>query len=148
MIKGTTTTAAPTIPPSRMKRKTQKQQKSKIKKSKTQKNLKGGRKGKGFFKALFTRTVPAIYTNVKYTKHNTTFPGISKLTCPICKRHVFKMHRMKIATYGKGLLINTNFFNDSFNFFKCIDCGHAMVFSNDIDYTETKYTKDSGSSEA
>jgi hypothetical protein len=132
-----------TIPSIKIKRKTQKQQKQekqkkyKLNKYKTKINSKGGaKKGKGFFKAVFTKTVPATYTNIKYSTHNTTFPGIDKLICPICKRHVFKLHRLKIATYGKGIFLRGNFWNDSFNLFKCTDCGHAMMFSNDISYNE------------
>jgi hypothetical protein len=114
-------------------------------KSKTKKNLRGS--GKGFFKSVFKSTVPAIYRNVRYTKHNTDFPGITLLTCLMCKRNIFKMHRMKIATYGKGIFLGGNFFganfwNDSYNYFKCVDCGYTMVFSNDITYQEDTNVKE------
>ena len=87
-------------------------------------------------KSLTKKTVPCIYTEIKYSKHNTNYPGIPLLVCPICERNIFKLHRMKIATYAKALFLRLNLFNDSYNFFKCIDCGHTLIFSNDISYKE------------
>ena len=101
-------------------------------------NIKSKKKGKGVYNSILKVTVPATYKNIRYSKHNTDYPGISLLECPICNRHVFKLHRVKIATYGKAIFLAMNLFNDSYNFFKCTDCGHTLIFSNDIAYDEIK----------
>ena len=82
---------------------------------------------------------PSRYTNIRYTK--SSYKGIEKLTCPVCRADVFKMRTMKLATQKKAVIFSVtgfgNAFNNKFRFFTCTNCGKVELYSNNITLHET-----------
>ena len=86
---------------------------------------------------LFNKKKPTIYKNISYTKSKTGF-SIPELKCPICKHNLFKMRRMKLATRAKGLLLDSNFFDNTFKEFTCVSCGKVEFYSDRLNFIENK----------
>ncbi len=86
---------------------------------------------------LFNKKKPTIYKNISYKKSKTGF-SILELKCPICKYNLFKMRRMKLATRAKGLLLDSNLFDNTFKEFTCVSCGKVEFYSDNLNFTESK----------
>jgi hypothetical protein len=84
----------------------------------------------------FLSPKPSQFTDLKYP--DSKYEPISKLVCPICKEGVFKMRTMKLATSKKAFWLNTNFWDNRFKFFTCINCGKVEIFSEKVTLKQTE----------
>jgi predicted nucleic-acid-binding Zn-ribbon protein len=98
------------------------------KKSKTRKNLNGG--------GIFSPD-PSIFKNIVYPKSYTGYSGIPELQCSICKKNVFKMRTMKIATWKKAVFFN-DIWDNRFKFFTCTNCGKVEILSSRVNLQQIK----------
>ena len=85
-------------------------------------------------------------TDVK-TYDNLSYPGsgfiLPKLVCPVkgCNGHLFKNHVLKLGTTTKSFLLNTDVFDNSYNAFTCVNCGHVQFYSRKLTYSSIKQSK-------
>jgi predicted nucleic-acid-binding Zn-ribbon protein len=91
-------------------------------KSKTRKNLSGG--------GIFSPN-PAVFKNLVYPKSYSGYSGIPELQCSICKKNVFKMRTMKIATWKKAVFFD-DIWDNRFKFFTCTNCGKVEILSSRV----------------
>ena len=104
----------------------------KTKNTKTVNQTTKTQKGRGIFK-----TDIKTYSNLKYK--DSSFK-LSNLVCPVkgCNGKEFKQRMLKISTFGKALLLDTNFFNNKNNAFTCTKCGFIQLYSANITYDSEK----------
>ena len=86
---------------------------------------------------LLNKKKPSVYKYISYKKSKTGF-SIPELKCPICKSNLFKLRRMKLATRAKGLLLDTDFFDNTFKEFTCVSCGKVEFYSDRLNFTKSK----------
>ena len=85
-------------------------------------------------------------TDVK-TYDNLSYPGsgfvLPKLVCPVkgCGNDKFKNHVLKLGTTAKSYFLNTDVFDNSYNAFTCVNCGHVQFYSRKLGYKSDKLTK-------
>ena len=116
--------------PTSKKTKVQNNKKSTFsKKSKTRKNISGG--------GMFSPD-PSIFKNLVYPKSYTGYSGLPELECSICKKNIFKMRTMKIATWAKAIFLDTNLWDNRFKFFTCTNCGKVEIFSDRVNLQQIK----------
>ncbi len=97
-------------------------------------------------KRTVKRGAGVFSTDVK-TYDNLTYPGSSfvlpKLICPVkgCGNDKFKNHVLKLSTTGKAYFLNTDIFDNSYNSFTCVNCGHVQFYSRKLTYKSVKESK-------
>jgi len=121
-----------------IKQKTQVKNKSKVnKKTKVNKTMQNG---SGIF-----GTYPKSYNNLTYKGSNFRLP-VLKCTVHGCNGKMFKHRILKINTVGKAILFDSDFFDNSFNSFTCVNCGFVQFYSRNTTYGKSMSGKSSKSS--
>ena len=98
-------------------------------------NNKRSQKGRG----LFTTEVK-VYSNIKLKDGSFV---LNNLACNVkgCNGKAFKHHKVKLGTLAKSFLLDTDFFDNKYNAFTCINCGCVQFYSGRVEYESEKIGK-------
>ena len=98
-------------------------------------------------KSMKNKRGAGIFSTDVKTYDNLSYPGsgfvLPKLVCPVkgCNGHLFKNHVLKLGTTTKSFLLNTDVFDNSYNAFTCVNCGHVQFYSRKLGYNSIKQSK-------